>query len=426
MSESFRTGPPESHERAVANGAGASAAGGLENTAVASDLEVTVRGILAAAPKLRDTSDDAILSAWNDTVARFLDPGSPERRALDPDLLAATGLSAVALDLGLRTICAGMAGEPAARALREAHGQRASRQAEHGFSLVVLARTPPGLLLQSLLPALAVREPVLFKTSRAEPCFAPAFLSALGRRLPVLGDAFATATWTGGDQTIERRLFGTARVVAAYGDETTVGSIKALAPRRLVAFGPGIGLGWVGSDADLLPAARGLATDVVLFDQRGCLSVQAVLADRAVAASFAAMLAEALADLATQLPPGHSTAAELAGVRLAREEAALRGLSCHGDAFDAGTVIVENEPRLRPSPGLRTVRVHPVPPLPALDEWSGRLHGVARAGELPRRMRRALRVAGVSRFAPAGQLQATDALWRNGGIDLAALFATGS
>ena len=379
---------------------------------------MTAQTLTDAAPALLAISDDDILTTWNDTLAAFLDAGSPERRALDPDLLAATGLSTEGLQRGLESIGAGMLGEPAAAELR-----RSLRQHEDGFSLVVLPANPPGLILQSLLPALAARAPVLFKSSRAEPFFAPAFLAALGRRRPVLREAYTAATWTGGDAEIEDALRASARLVVAYGSEPTMTALAAADTRRLVTFGPKLSIGWVGADADLEQAVPGMALDIALFDQRGCLSVEAVLVEQPAADPFAHALADALAELTTELPPGRASDAERAGVRLAREEADLRGLAWFGDALDAGTVIVENDSRLRPSPGLRTVRIHSVPALPPLDDWNGRIQGLAIAGHMPATVRRPFERAGVSRFAPAGQLQATDAAWRNGGIDLAAEFA---
>ena len=375
-------------------------------------------GLAAAAPALRAIPTDDLLAAWNDTLTAFLDAESPERRQLDPDLLAATGLSPAGLDRGLRTIGAGMRGQPAAAELHRPH-----RQQHDGFSLVILPASPPGLMLQSLLPALAARAPVLFKASSAEPCFAPAFLAALGQCLPPLRDAYAAATWTGGNEAIETPLHAAARLVAAYGGKATIDALQSAATRRLIAFGPKLSLGWVGADADLDRAAHGMALDIALFDQRGCLSVEAVLVDQTAAEPFAAALATALSALATELPPGRSSAAERAGVRLAREDADLRNLAWYGDALDAGTVIVETDVRISPSPGLRTVRIHGVSELPTLDDWTGRLQGIAFAGRMPATVRRAFEQAGVSRFAPAGQLQATDAAWRNGGIDLAAEFA---
>ena len=383
--------------------------------------QVTAQRLAAAAPALRAIQDNELLTAWNDTLAAFLDPRNAERRQLDPDLLQATGLSPAGLDRGLRTIGAGMAGEPAAGSLC-----RAPKQHEDGFSLVVLPANPPGLMLQSLLPALAARSPVLFKSSRAEPFFARAFLDALGRRLPILRDAYATATWTGGDASIEAHLYAGARLVVAYGNESTIASVTTAGPRKLVTFGPKLSLGWVGADADPDRAARGMALDIALFDQRGCLSVEAMLVDHTAADAFARILADALAQLAIELPPGRASDAERAGVRLAREDADLRGLTWFGEALDTGTVIVEPDTRIRPSPGLRTVRIHSVSELPPLDDWNGRLQGIAIAGRMTATVRCTLEQAGVSRFAPAGELQATDAAWRNDGIDLAAEFADDS
>ncbi len=379
---------------------------------------VIAQRLAGSAPSLRAIPDDALLTTWNETLGAFLDADSPERRDLDPNLLQSTGLSPAGLDHGLRTITTGMLGEPAAAELQRSHRQR-----EDGFSLVVLPAEPPGLILQSLLPALAARAPVLFKSSRAEPHFARAFLAALGRRLPALREAYAAATWTGGDPAIEAPLHASARLVVVYGGEETINALESAAPLRLIAFGPRLSLGWVGPGADLSRTARGMALDIATFDQRGCLSVHAVYAEPDSAPSFAAALATTLAQLALDLPPGRGSAADRAGVRLAREDADLRGLDWHGDALDSGTIIVDPDPRIGPSPGLRTVRIHPVEGVPTLNEWNGRLQGVAVAGHMPATVRRVFEEAGVSRFAPAGRLQTTDAAWRNGGIDLAADFA---
>ncbi len=373
-----------------------------------------------AAPALRAIPDNELLASWNDTLAAFLDPTSAERRQLDPHLLQTTGLSPAGLDHGLRSIGTGMLGEPAAAELRRPH-----RQKEDGFSLVVLPAEPPGLILQSLLPALAARAPVLFKSARAEPHFAPAFLAALGQRVPALGGAYAVATWTGGDPEVEAPLHASARLVVAYGDEETVGTLQAAASGRIVTFGPKLSLGWVGPGADPERAARGMALDIATFDQRGCLSIHAVFADPAIAGVFATALASALNELATELPPGRTDPAGRAGVRLAREDADLRGLTWYGNALDAGTVILENDVSISPSPGLRTVRVHPAVDVPPLEDWKGRLQGLAVAGDLPPAVHEAFVEAGVSRFAPAGELQTTGAAWRNDGIDLAAEFARG-
>jgi hypothetical protein len=109
-----------------------------------------------------------------------------------------------------------------------------------------------------------------------------------------------------------------------------------------------------------------------------------------------------------------------------RLEAEMRGLWQSSLPLRDGTVIVDPKPGLRPSPGLRTVRVHPLEDLARLpgllEPWRGRLQGVARAGEEARRLEAGLADLGVSRCAAPGELQSPDATWHNGGINpLAAL-----
>jgi Acyl-CoA reductase (LuxC) len=99
----------------------------------------------------------------------------------------------------------------------------------------------------------------------------------------------------------------------------------------------------------------------------------------------------------------------------------MRGLWHSSPAPREGTVVVDPRPELRPSPGLRTVRVHPLADLSRLPGllhgWKGRLQGAALAGEAAWSLEPELRELGISRFAPPGELQSPDASWHNGGID---------
>ena len=103
-----------------------------------------------------------------------------------------------------------------------------------------------------------------------------------------------------------------------------------------------------------------------------------------------------------------------------RSEAALRGLHVSDIPLAAGTVVIEPETRFQPSPGLRTVRIHPVEDLSDLPEilmdWSGQLQGAALAGEAAWRLRPGLADLGISHFALPGCLQTPDASWHNGGV----------
>jgi hypothetical protein len=384
---------------------------------------------------LRMLSDAALLDAWTATVEAFLDPGTPERRKLAPPLATLCCLSPAGLDAGLEAVLGGVRHGPAAALLERAAALAAREPSGPDGSapvLVVLASNLPALAVQPLLPALALRRPVLLKSPSPEPLFAPAFLAALTRREPRLAGAVAAATWPGGDAALEAPLLAAAGAVVAYGGVEALADLaRRAAGKQFVGYGPKMSLAAVelGSGAaapDVL--AAGLARDVALFDQRGCLSVVAVYVAGGLddAARLAACLEAALGDLAARWPPGPAAAPALAAVQQLRLEAELRGLrpAAPRPALlppAAGTVLLEPEPALRPSPGLRTVRVHPLSDLDRLPEilapWRGRLQGAALAGPAAWRLAPRLAELGISRCAPPGELQSPDAAWHNGGID---------
>jgi hypothetical protein len=378
-------------------------------------LALLLSSLREGADALRAIPDAALLVAWGDTVSRFLRPGSLERRALDPALARLARLSRPGLDAALEAVLGGVRREAAAAVLAGAR-----RPAEAGLVLVVLAGNLPALAVQPLLPALALRRPVLLKSSSAEPLFAPAFLAALARREPRLAGAVAAVTWPGGEAELEAPVLTGVDTVLAYGEREALDDLGRRAPGKVVEYGPKASLGVVGADADLRDAAEGLARDIALFDQRGCLSVAAVYTS-GDAGALAGYLGVALADLARRWPPGPSVRAELAAVQHVRLEAEMRGLRQEPLSLQVGTVIVDPDPAFRPSPGLRTVRVHPLPDLARLPDllipWRGSLQGAALAGSDAWVLEPRLRELGISRSAPPGELQSPDATWHNGGID---------
>jgi Acyl-CoA reductase (LuxC) len=367
--------------------------------------------------ELRAIPAEELLAAWGDTVATFLRPGSLERRALDPPLARLSGLSREGLKAGLEAVLGGVRREAAAPLVA-----RAAPPAESvGPVLAVLASNLPGLAVQPLLPALLVRRPVLLKSPSAEPLFAPAFLAALVRREPRLEDAVAAATWPGGQAELEAPVLAGVGTVLAYGERETLDDLERRAPGKVICYGPQTSLAAIGATVDPREAAAGLARDVALFDQRGCLSVAAVytVGD---ASALAERLREALQDLGRRWPPGPAARPVLAAVQHLRLEAEMRGLWRSFLGLREGTVVVDPDPRFRPSPGLRTVRVHPLEDLcllpQILEPWRGRLQGVALAGEDAWKLEPRLRELGISRCALPGELQSPDATWQNGGIDL--------
>jgi hypothetical protein len=384
----------------------------------ASLAEVMAR-LRAAGATLRSIPAGDLLAAWAETVDAFRDPASPERQALDPGLARLCRLSPEGLAAGLEAVLGGVRRDAAAALFAAAAG----KEAPGAPVLVVLAANLPALAVQPLLPALALRRPVLLKSPSAERLFAPSFVAALARREPRLAGALATAAWPGGDARLEEPVLAAAGTVLAYGAAPALADLERRAPGKVVGYGPKTSLAVIGKrvgEGEDPAVATDLARDVALFDQRGCLSVAAVYT-AGDAEALAAGLEEALLELARRWPPGPADAATQAAVQQIRLEAEMRGLRRPALPLAAGTVLLDPDPAFRPSPGLRTVRVHPLADLRHLPgllaPWRGRLQGAALAGEDAWRLAPELEELGISRCARPGDLQSPDARWHNGGID---------
>lgn len=355
-----------------------------------------------------------IAAAWSVAIEELYDSRSAVRQALAAPLAARCRLSPAGLDAGLTAVLGGVraaAATPLFRARR--------RAPPPGLAAVVLSSNLPALAVQPLLPALAVGRPVLLKSATAEPLFAPALVAVLRRHEPRLADALAAVTWPGGDHALEAPVLAGARTIIAYGSGPTMTDLAARAAGKLVAYGPKLSLGLIGAAVNPETVAAGLARDIALFDQRGCLSIQAIYT-AGDAPRLARALARALEDIAARWPPGPIDPGTAAQVQQLRADADMRRCERPETLLRTGTVIVEPTLPLRPSPGLRTVRIHALAELsrlpPLLAPWNGRLQGVAMAGEDAEALAPALHAAGASRLAPPGTLQAADASWHNGGL----------
>jgi hypothetical protein len=374
-----------------------------------------VARLTAGGARLGALAPERRLAAWRFALGTLLEPSSAPRRALDGTLTKALRLSPAGLQAGLEAIASGMLGASAEELFRAA--DRRPRAARRGPALVILASNLPGLALQTVLPALACGRALIVKSSQHEPCFAPALLRALSSAEPELASAFAALTW-GHGAALESELLARCDPVLAYGGRDALDALRPRVAGRLVEYGAKLSIALVGADATAAEVGH-LARDIALFDQRGCLSVQIALSFAPVE-RVAAGLAAGLDHEAELLPPGPATLEESAALRRELDLARLRGLAV--TTARAGCVIAE--PRgaaLRPSPGQRCVRLHGVESIDDLGQLlaplTGAIQGVALAG-IPRGDVEALLTGlGVSRIAPCGTLQETDARWQNGGVD---------
>ncbi len=118
----------------------------------------------------------------------------------------------------------------------------------------------------------------------------------------------------------------------AYGSDDTLQSFAlTLAPGVILhAHGSGFGIGVLAgrpSDTALEQLLRGLALDIALFDQRGCLSPRALLvtAGPEFALEVAQKLAKELADIELRIPRGRLERQEAAEITAYRDTASYAG-----------------------------------------------------------------------------------------------------
>jgi hypothetical protein len=355
---------------------------------------------------------ERLVRAWRALLDDLRGARSGELRAALAELLA---LSPAGLDAAFDAMVATVATDACLELLA------APRDPHPGPpAVIVLASTPPGLALQTLLPALAARRAILFKSSSAERMATPWIVDALTRHEPELASRVAAVHWPGGEREIEERLLASTGRWIAYGGAQALASLAARCPpERWVGQGPKLSLAVLGADVDPAEVAAALAEDAALLDQRGCLSLQTVIT-LGDPHALASALGAALAAAALRWPPGAAGAAALAEVRLLREDAELRGLAVADLPLRQGTVVVEADGApLQPSPGLRTVRVHGVGSADEvwslLAPWRSSLQGVAVVGELGA-LPATLAAWGVGWLCAPGRLQCPDvATWANGG-----------
>jgi len=401
---------------------------------------------LAARPA-RERLDSlcAVLELWRPS-------DSPFREALENRLPAQSGFHPATVRAGLVLGLAHWSGD----ALREAVGRELAgatarirgsepcgATAMSGFPLtsVLLAGSIPMPTLLSLLLPLVLGSPVLAKPAARDPVTAGLVAASLAEVDPLLGRCLAVHPFSHEDEAAASLFFASDCVVATGSDETLARvAARVSPPQRLVAYGHRLSLAIVGTRTQggsaLHEIATGLAADIALWDQLGCLSplVVFVEGERSDGEALAEELARALAQAERRWPRGEISTAAAAEIRRERGEAEMRQAAGRPVCLRAGedlgwTVVLEDDSSWRPSPLHRFVRVTPVASraelLAALRPIARNLAGVALAGfgDETSELSRTLLELGASRVCRPGQLQAPPLGWHHDGQPLLLPFA---
>ena len=280
------------------------------------------------------------------------------------------------------------------------------------------------------LASLALGSAVLIKAPRPALAAAEHLAASLAEFDPLLGQAVAVSSWTGGSAT-DAELVELCDGIVVSGGRQAVDRYAALSLARrrgaipCVAFGPGESLAVAPVDAGEpdLDTLDALALDVAAYDQLGCLSPTALWVEGAERVEpWAAGLASALDRVALELPRGEVPDDAAAAIMQRRGAAEFVGR-----VFEAADALVLLEPEpIGDTPRYRTVPVHTYDggPTGLRDALMARprrprLLSAAVAGGLDTRQRYAdaLLPLGVHRICSPGIQQSPPATWHHDGMN---------
>jgi hypothetical protein len=301
---------------------------------------------------------------------RLGDGATPLGQRVRDELVSSTGLTREGVELALEM---SLETDPSDAEIAALCDSVATAPAAH----VVLSANVFVAAHRAVALALAASSRVTVRPSRREPVFA----RRLAEAAPGLFDVSDELTPRAGD------------LVFAYGSDETLERIRRKLPEG-VAFRPhgsGFGVAVVSARHAGVEAARALALDVVLFDQRGCLSPRAVafVGDEEEARAFAASVAEELAAVSERVPLGTLHPDEAASATRFRDAVTYAGLALPAGP---GWVGIGGE-RLLAAPVGRNLHVLCCDdPLPLLAPWaaSSAAIGIAAEPELDARIQKAL------------------------------------
>lgn len=386
-----------------------------------------IEALGAAGQRFLDASDPIRLEAL---------AGLPESSGLSP-AMCVTVLDGMAADWTterLQTLVAAELGGADVLDGFVARGGRQTMALGPALAVQFVAGGVPGVGVTALLRSLVVKGPTLLKPGRGDLLLPTLYARALAAIDPALAESLAVIYWPGGSVEHENAALAHADLVTVYGSDTTVRALRArVAPStRLVEYHHRVSVGVVGrvalSHDHLDRTAADVAAAVAMYDQRGCVSPQAIFVEEGGSASpveFADRLARALADLEVRLPTGRLDLHQASELQQARSTAELLtatggGLVRHGHAA-AWTVVMVEGPSASTPPAGRFVRVTPIADVEELTAQLAPLGahlqtvGVAGLGARVERIAKALGESGASRVVPFGAVAFPPAWWHHDG-----------
>ena len=232
-----------------------------------------------------------------------------------------------------------------------------------GLTVHLLPGNVPLACAMSIVRALITKNVCVAKVASGDPLTAVALALSfvdLDPEHPVTR-AVSAVYWARGSD-VGTAIAGAADAICAWGggDAIRWARTHSRDDAPVACFGPKQSFALVGADADPRKAARGLAHDVAIYDQRACFSIRRVFVEGPLE-PFLEELRAALDDHAELLPMGRVSDDEAALVQLARREELFLGAEVTADEGLEWTILVGPPPRDDVDHPLgRMIHVHPV------------------------------------------------------------------
>jgi hypothetical protein len=348
------------------------------------------------------------------------------------ELLDGESLEAlIAHELGSKERLDGLVATPA-----EQKVNRASMAIGPEFIAHIAAGNIPNPTWLSIVLGLLTRSAQFVKCATGASFLPRMFAHSLYDADPKLGACLEIAEWPGGSVELEDVLFSEADCVTVTGSDETIVALRGRIPAntRVLSYGQRVSFGYITAEVlggfSVKKVIGHAATDVIAWDQLGCLSPHVLYVEHGgglSAEQFAESLAEELAQRELVEPRGQLSTEEAATIASKRSFYKVRAANSPDTRLwqsrdsTAWTVVYEADPRFQLSSLNRFIYVKAVTDLTDLlqgaESIRGKVSTVGLAAGEERAQELATQLArwGVARICPLGQMQNPPLTWHHDG-----------
>ena len=359
----------------------------------------------------------AYLDSWRDLFRDVADGRLALPSSLMDPLSEATGIHAQNLRAGIRVMCRGWA-----QLRRSPFMWNITRDASCRVTIVAAGNIPGVAVAPAVMLAAAGCE-VQVKLAAADRWLLPWLLEQHERRSPEIPDPIHAAYLPPDSPELQRWLTEADRVLA-FGSDETVAALQQQYGQKVIGFGHKFSVALVEAGQASDAVLRGLAHDVLLFRQAGCLSAQAVFvmgddAPRRWLDALAAMFDRVLDEELGRPPASDALAMQWAATRDVLDLSGAEYVMADDRSYGLAVQPRFNDELLL---GNGFVQIIPVTEVTAmlcqLEPRRGQLQGCVLAMEEPMASLAAQELGrfGFSHICPPGELQAPPLDWPNGGV----------